>query len=182
MRQLAFFVLTLAFCLEASSSVDSTVDTNRPARSAVPPEGLQPAAQSQQPPERQRDHGPAQGPNRPWTRQEWEQRRQELHQLPPEQRHQRIREWRRERILHWPEARDLTPEEVRQKREQLRARLDDHISELRQKQASGTLTPQEVHRLGRLEELQRRFQGNSAGSHQPIDESPRTNSQRLPNR
>ncbi len=180
MRHVALLTLSLAAGLGALTSFDLVAQTNLTSQFTNPPQQPQPAPIPQPSAQAQRPSRPGQGPHRPWTRAEWEERSQELRGLSPEERRQKIRSWRRERLMHRPEIRDLSPEELRQKREQLRARLEEHISELRQKQAAGTITSQEARRLGRLEELQRRFQVKPHTPREPIDKPPETKPERQP--
>src|SRR6266702_4027992 len=51
----------------------------------------------------------------------------------------------------------LAPQEREAKRKEIRERMDKQLGELRKKKADGTLTPQEEKRLGRLEEVSKRF-------------------------
>src|SRR6266446_5117638 len=98
---------------------------------------------------------PAKAPDRP-------ELREKLKNLPPEERAAKIKEFREKRVA----ARQaLTPQEREAKRKEIRERMDKQLGELRKKKADGTLTPQEEKRLGRLEEVSKRFdQGGGPGA------------------
>ena len=74
-----------------------------------------------------------------FTREELEKKRREFKDLPTNERRERIRAWR-------------------ERHAEFRARLDAQLANLRQKEADGTITEEELHRLDRIEILLRRFE------------------------
>ncbi|MCI0745068.1 MAG: hypothetical protein L0Y58_06655, partial [Verrucomicrobia subdivision 3 bacterium] len=54
---------------------------------------------------------------------------------------------------------NLTPEERKAMREQIKARFEKQLGELRGKKEKGTITPAESKRLERLERMAERFKG-----------------------
>lgn len=95
----------------------------------------------------------------PLNREEIEKRREELKGLSPEEREKKIQEFRQKNGgPNRPGVNILTPEQREARRKELRARFDQQLAELRQKQTDGKITDEEKTRLQRLEELSKRFE------------------------
>ena len=78
----------------------------------------------------------------------FEKLREELRDLPPQERVAKLRTLREKSV------RSMLPDEVRDvRRKEIRQRLDTQIDQLRKKQASGSITDVESRRLQRLEQI-----------------------------
>jgi hypothetical protein len=103
--------------------------------------------------------------NRP-DRAELEKRRAELKKLTPEEREAKLKEWRKTNAVpgkaliekRREQFKKLTPEERVAKREELKARVEQRIAELREKEAKGPLTALEKRELQRREQILTQFE------------------------
>ena len=87
-----------------------------------------------------------------------EKLRQELQNLPPEERRKKLQELRQQRQQQTPEQREA-------QRKQMRARMDKRLADLEKKKADGTLTEDETKQLERLEQMKKRQdQGGPQGA------------------
>lgn len=113
------------------------------------------------------------------NRVEMEQRREafqklqeELKNLPPEERQARIREWREKQGLGGPGFRTIDTEQARAKREELKKRIEQQLSELRKKKADGTITELESKRLERMENMAKRLEERATPGGRPANLPP----------
>ena len=90
-----------------------------------------------------------------------EKLRQELQNLPPEERRKKLQEMREQRQQQTPEQREA-------QRKQMRERMDKRLADLQKKKTDGTITEQETKQLERLEQMKKRQeQGGGPQGAQP---------------
>jgi hypothetical protein len=98
-------------------------------------------------------------------REQFQKLQEELKGVPPEERQARIQEWREKNGLGRPGFRALDSNQVNAKRGEMKARIDQQLTELRKKKTDGTITEQETKRLQRMELMSKRLgQGEPAGA------------------
>src|SRR5262245_53832506 len=91
-------------------------------------------------------------------RQEFQKLQEELKNLPPEERQKKMREWRQKQGLAQPGFRTIDADQAKAKRQELKSRIDQQLTELRKKKADGTITEQESKRLERMETMAKRIE------------------------
>jgi hypothetical protein len=91
-------------------------------------------------------------------REAYQKLQEELKGLPPEERQARMREWREKQGLGRPGFRTIDTDQAKTKRKELKKRIDQQLTELRQKKADGTITEQESKRLERMELMGKRLE------------------------
>jgi hypothetical protein len=110
-------------------------------------------------------------------RQEFQKLQEELKNLPPEERPKKLREWREKQGLAQPGFRTINPDQAKAKREELKRRVEQQLTELRKKKADGTISEQESKRLERMEVMAKRLEqdptGNAATALPPPAAPPR---------
>ena len=89
-----------------------------------------------------------------------EKLRQELQNLPPEERRKKLQEMREQR-------QQLTPEQREAQRKQMRERMDKRLADLQKKKTDGTITEQETKQLERLEQMKKRQEQGGPQGAQP---------------
>jgi hypothetical protein len=94
-----------------------------------------------------------------------EKRREEWNKLSPEERQARLKEAERRR----QQGNKLTPEEREAKRKEIASRLDKRLAKLHEKEAKGTLTPDEAKELARCEQIRKRFDSQSTITNAPAE-------------
>ena len=97
-------------------------------------------------------------------RQEFQKLQEELKGLPPEERQKKMREWRQKQGLAQPGFRTIDTAQAKAKRQELKGRVDQQLTELRKKKTDGTITEQESKRLERMETMSKRLDQQPAGS------------------
>ena len=95
-------------------------------------------------------------------REAFQKLQEELKGLPPEERQARMREWREKQGLGGPGFRTIDTDQAKAKREELKKRIGQQLSELRKKKADGTITEQESKRLERMELMAKRLEERAA--------------------
>ncbi len=104
-------------------------------------------------------------------REESERRKEDWKKLSPEEREAKMKEWRKtngvssrsESEKRREQLENMSPEQREAKRKEIKERLEKRIGELRAKQASATLSAQEVRELERREHILKRFEQESKG-------------------
>jgi hypothetical protein len=100
-------------------------------------------------------------------REAFQKLQEELKGLPPEERQARMREWREKQGLGRPGFRTIDTDQAKAKREELKKRIDQQLTELRKKKADGTITEQESKRLERMELMSKRLEERDASGTAP---------------
>jgi hypothetical protein len=96
------------------------------------------------------------------NRNEWQRRREELKNLPPEEREAKLKALRQEIQQARGNFKLLSPEERETKRKEIKERVDAQTAELRKKKADGTITGIEQRRLERMQLMSRRLERGAA--------------------
>ena len=105
-------------------------------------------------------------PEKRQDREDAEKRKEEWKNLSADERDTRIKESRKtngvssksEAEKRREQFRNMTPEERAAKRKEIKERLEKKIAELRAKQVSATITPQEMRELERREKILKHFE------------------------
>jgi hypothetical protein len=87
-----------------------------------------------------------------------EKLREEVKDLPTEQRQARIREWRETNAFGRPALAKMSAEEREALRKRFQTRIEAHITTLNTKKADGSITEQETRRLQNMERMLKRLE------------------------
>jgi len=155
---LGFTIVTLLG--PAAGLVSNAADDPLPPPNRPDPAALRERAKNLSPEERRKmirefreKHGSL-GTNRG----QWERKWEELKKLPPEERAARSKDLRQEIQEGRGKFKLLAPDEREGKRKELKERIDAQVSELRKRQADGSLNEAEQRRLGLMQQMSKRLE------------------------
>ena len=92
------------------------------------------------------------------NRSDWEQRREELKGLPPEEREARLKALRREIQERREQFKLLSTEERDAKRKEMKERIEAQVAVLQKKKADGSITEADQRRMERMQLMSRRLE------------------------